>query len=947
MRCCSLPTCRSARSFCSWTILALLAAPAWGQAPAEAPVAAAVVKAAGPDHAIVPGFERFYAEAGDKTVGGQLLLTELNCTSCHAVDKSWETTLGGRKQAPILDKVGNRVQPSYLRTFLANPHGTKPGTTMPDLFAGETEAERKEKIEALVHYLAFTGNAAQQFSDPKNAAAGSKLFHQIGCVACHGPQGATDAVTLATSMPLGDLTKKYTIPGLIEFLGDPLKIRPAGRMPGFAFKDNELRDVAHFLMQGVEVKLNPNSKYAYYEADFGDKLPDLDKLQPKAQGESAGFDIAMGRRENNFGLKFTSNILTKDGDYTFFLTSDDGAKLWIDGKLVVDNDGTHPPQEKSGKTKLTAGPHEIVVGYFNGGGGGELYVDFEGGGVKRQRIDPFLTLNKDGSPMKHDAKPGNDVFALDPDLAAKGKEIFATIGCASCHTMNDNKKAIESKFSTPTMAQLKLTNSGCLSAKPSKGTPHYQLSAAQQAALAAVVPVVAKPAAQVTAVQKDVVAHTLTRFNCFACHQRDKQGGVETARDPYFTGTQKEMGDEGRLPPSLDGVGAKLTPEWMKQIFNNGTKDRNYMHARMPKFGSGNVGQLVDAFGSLDPIESVTFPTFSEPVRRVKADARMLIGDKAFGCIKCHNFNNIPATGIQAMDMATMTKRLKHDWFHRYLVNPQAFRPGTRMPSAWPNGKTQLPGVLDGDTAKQIEAMWVFLDDGGKAAVPEGLAREPIVLTPVKEAIIYRNFIEGAGPRAIGVGYPEKANLAYDANNLRLALIWQGAFIDASKHWLGRGPGFQAPLGDGVVRLPDGASFATLASPNDPWPSTPAKELGQKFRGYRVSDDQRPTFLTSIGEVEVEDFPNAVVGTLAGKPHASIKRTFSLSGSGQNLYFRAAVAGKIEAAADGAYTIDGDWTLKVQSAAKPQIRTVAGKTELLIPVTFEGNKAKFAVEYVW
>src|SRR5690606_9537014 len=92
-------------------------------------------------------------------------------------------------------------------------------------------------------------------------------------------------------------------------------------------------------------------------------------------------------------------------------------------------------------------------------------------------------------------------------------------------------------------------------------------------------------------------------------------------------------------------------------------------------------------------------------------------------------------------------------------------------------------------------------------------------------------FIEGAGPRAIGVGYPEKVNLAFDANQLRLALIWQGAFIDASRHWIDRGVGFQPPLGDNVLKLPDGVPLAALTDEAAPWPAQPAKELGYRFLG--------------------------------------------------------------------------------------------------------------------
>src|SRR5579885_1463340 len=61
-------------------------------------------------HPIVPGFERFYADAAaDAAKGGRLLLGELNCTSCHKTEAALP-----RKQAPILDGIGSRVRRSYL-----------------------------------------------------------------------------------------------------------------------------------------------------------------------------------------------------------------------------------------------------------------------------------------------------------------------------------------------------------------------------------------------------------------------------------------------------------------------------------------------------------------------------------------------------------------------------------------------------------------------------------------------------------------------------------------------------------------------------------------------------------------------------------------------------------------------------------------------------------------
>jgi len=68
----------------------------------------------------------------------------------------------------------------------------------------------------------------------------------------------------------------------------------------------------------------------------------------------------------------------RDGDYRFTLNSDDGSKLYVDGKLVVDNDGTHPPKAVSAGVKLTKGVHKVTVDFFQAGGGAELDVFIEG-----------------------------------------------------------------------------------------------------------------------------------------------------------------------------------------------------------------------------------------------------------------------------------------------------------------------------------------------------------------------------------------------------------------------------------------------------------------------------------------------------------------------------------------------------------------------------------------
>jgi hypothetical protein len=68
-----------------------------------------------------------------------------------------------------------------------------------------------------------------------------------------------------------------------------------------------------------------------------------------------------------FGLAIRGHVtIDQPGDYQFFLASDDGSRLFIDDQLVIDNDGEHSVEEKSGKMYLTSGVHEIRVDYFQG-----------------------------------------------------------------------------------------------------------------------------------------------------------------------------------------------------------------------------------------------------------------------------------------------------------------------------------------------------------------------------------------------------------------------------------------------------------------------------------------------------------------------------------------------------------------------------------------------------
>ncbi len=906
-----------------------------------APRHAVAQNAAQPDHSVVIGFDRFYAASKDAPLaGGKLLLGELNCISCHqpAADAGLV-----RKQAPILDGVGGRVRASFLRAFLDDPQATKPGTTMPNVLAGLPAPDRKEKLEALVHFLASTGNFVETPPVPKSIVKGKKLFHEIGCAACHGPY-ESKLKDEATVVPLGDLSKKYSMVSLTLFLQDPHKIRPAGRMPSFNLKYGDAQDIASFLLNKLKVvTAGGNLKYAYFESPRNlSKLPDFTKLKPVVSGLANGFDLGNALRNKNVALKFDGVLaIPTEANYTFHLTSDDGSKLWIQNQLVIDHDGTHSFETKTGTMKLAQGKIPFTVAVFNQDGDFELKVEIEGPTFRRQALTRFLVPIEEKSPKKAEAAAS---FSVDPTLAKKGRELFATLGCASCHDLKDGKTNIVSALKAPDLTKLN-TSAGCLASPASKRdaehtAPLYALNAAQRTALIATLK---SPAPAQSPSPKEIIAQTFATFNCYACHQRDGKGGVENGVNEFFTTTQKEMGDEGRLPPHLNGVGGKLTAAHLTKVLTGGIMDRPYMLTRMPKFGAANVGHLQAAFEMADPVPTAPVPTFHVSEKTIKSQGRQMAGNEMFGCVKCHDFRDFKSEGVRGINMATMTERLRREWFTAYLLDPNKFRPGTRMPSAWPQGQSMLPKVLEGDTAQQIEAIWRYLSDGSNAALPAGLGKTKMPLIAKETPLIYRNFIEGAGTRAIGVGYPEKINLAFDANDLRYALLWHMEFIDASKHWTGRGEGSQPPLGESILRAPPGPAIALLQNEKEAWPIKALKEKGYQFKGYRFDEKLRPTFLYNLGGVHFEDFMLPVEDKSG--PHFLRTLTITAERAPENLWFRAAADAKIIDSGKGWYSMGNDLRIRLETAETPVLRTQGGKLELLVPI--RGKQMKIVQEIVW
>jgi len=91
---------------------------------------------------------------------------------------------------------------------------------------------------------------------------------------------------------------------------------------------------------------------------FLNMIPQTSSIGFRDVGKSDWFVV-------RYGGKF--DVETK-GTYKFRLASDDGSRLLIDGKTIIDNDGLHSIQSKSGEVYLDYGVHDIEVDYFQGTG---------------------------------------------------------------------------------------------------------------------------------------------------------------------------------------------------------------------------------------------------------------------------------------------------------------------------------------------------------------------------------------------------------------------------------------------------------------------------------------------------------------------------------------------------------------------------------------------------
>ncbi len=115
--------------------------------------------------------------------------------------------------------------------------------------------------------------------------------------------------------------------------------------------------------------LKPGLKYEYFEGVW-DSLPDFSLLKPLKRGISENIDLSPAIRKDSFAIRFEGYLhVTEKELYYLWITSDDGSELYINNRLILDNDGIHSAEVPVvAVVPLTPGYYPITIKYFEKSG---------------------------------------------------------------------------------------------------------------------------------------------------------------------------------------------------------------------------------------------------------------------------------------------------------------------------------------------------------------------------------------------------------------------------------------------------------------------------------------------------------------------------------------------------------------------------------------------------
>jgi mono/diheme cytochrome c family protein len=279
----------------------------------------------------------------------------------------------------------------------------------------------------------------------------------------------------------------------------------------------------------------------------------------------------------------------------------------------------------------------------------------------------------------------------------------------------------------------------------------------------------------------------LARAGCVRCHARDSErlSGLEEASST-IGGSLLQM-----IPylktPWLSNPWSKYSKNYLTASIRDGVTGVRHSRFtfRMPKYGD-EAETLALALAEGDGDDPAAIP----PEPPVSTDPTLsplgptLAGFGGYSCVSCHIWRGQlfaePDPGAIAPELTSLTQRVRREWFDRWVEEPLRLRPGTPMPQIFKHGQPATLGhFLEGDAAKQKDALWAYFSLGKDAPAPKPLPLLPLdvpkdgpLVAQIPLILPDKKVVEG-----LAVLFPSNDLLVYDVGTRSVRAIYVGARI--------------------------------------------------------------------------------------------------------------------------------------------------------------------------
>ncbi|MFN0018810.1 MAG: c-type cytochrome [Pirellulaceae bacterium] len=378
------------------------------------------------------------------------------------------------------------------------------------------------------------------------------------------------------------------------------------------------------------------------------------------------------------------------------------------------------------------------------------------------------------------------------DLVAAGRKLVQAHRCANCHTLPKDLELTAATSAKLLSAKSDWSKSCATNVASSRAHLGYSLNKDDQKALQ---DFYSAPLASPRDKSKLSGRLALLQNNCLACHGRE---GIES----LSSSLPKKLADKlttlaerhpelaasvpAMTPPSINSIGDKYHEEALAAVIRlQGPPLRDYLLVRMPRFPlpDDEIKRLTGYFIQTDRIPPLPGAIIAKPTPAEEAAFSLagnrLVSTDGFGCTSCHQVGKVvpdkAPLNARGPSLSALDKRIRKEWYDRFLRNPARIVPRMEMPSV------QIPvrGVLDSKLDPQLAALWHVLATPGFEP-PEPNAFRVLRAsgdTPLKGMFAITDVVksgEEVFSHGILVGAPNRHNLLFDFESNRLVSWWTG-----------------------------------------------------------------------------------------------------------------------------------------------------------------------------